>query len=219
MATGYTDCVQSGKVTSFQVYALQCARAFGACTLLRDDPLSSEIPVFESSDTYKKWLEEAQEKLSIVRDMSSQEAQEHVNKLRADLVASWAAEDEERSLIRQRYEAMLEKARKFVAPTPEHESYAKFIVEQLEESIRFDCSDYSEYRKLPPDDGDTWKQQEINSLLKDIARYEEMNNDEIVRTMSRNNWINDLRKAIDEVEESLQQPWNNCVVTEEPDSQ
>ena len=114
---------------------------------------------------------------------------------------------------------MLEKARKFVAPTPEHESYAKFIVEQLEESIRFDCSDYSEYRKLPPDDGDTWKQQEINSLLKDIARYEEMNNDEIVRTMSRNNWINDLRKAIDEVEESLQQPLNNCVVTDGPDEE
>ena len=47
MPSGYTEGVASGKVTEFKEYALLCARAFGACISLRDEPLSLEIPEFK----------------------------------------------------------------------------------------------------------------------------------------------------------------------------
>lgn len=44
MPTGYTADVQSGKVTDFAEYAMNCARAFGALVLMRDDPSDADIP-------------------------------------------------------------------------------------------------------------------------------------------------------------------------------
>jgi hypothetical protein len=44
MPTGYTDCVRSGEVTEFADFAMKCARAFGACIEMRDEPSGTPIP-------------------------------------------------------------------------------------------------------------------------------------------------------------------------------
>lgn len=64
MPTGYTADVADGKITDFVEYALQCARAFGACIMLRDEPISSEIPEFQPSDYNANALAEAEKTLS-----------------------------------------------------------------------------------------------------------------------------------------------------------
>jgi hypothetical protein len=64
MPTGYTEGVSKGEITDFKVYALRCARAFGACVMLRDEPVTDEIPEFEPSDYHQKRLKEAQTQLA-----------------------------------------------------------------------------------------------------------------------------------------------------------
>ena len=76
MPTGYTADVADGKITEFTEYALQCARAFGACIMLRDDPVSSEIPEFEPSDYSAKELAEAEKDLSQFLAMNESQRRE-----------------------------------------------------------------------------------------------------------------------------------------------
>jgi hypothetical protein len=42
MPTGYTAGVADGTITEFREYALLCARAFGACIMLRDEPVEEQ---------------------------------------------------------------------------------------------------------------------------------------------------------------------------------
>lgn len=44
MPTGYTAAVEDGTITEFDDFAWQCARAFGALIMMRDDPMSAPIP-------------------------------------------------------------------------------------------------------------------------------------------------------------------------------
>ena len=73
MPTGYTAGVADGSIIDFNEYALQCARNFGACILLRDEPLSSEIPEFEPSDYHEKALTESKAGLSSFLAMNENE--------------------------------------------------------------------------------------------------------------------------------------------------
>lgn len=50
MPTGYTADIKDG--ISFETYAMNCARAFGACVSLRDKPSGGKVipDAFEPSD-------------------------------------------------------------------------------------------------------------------------------------------------------------------------
>ena len=54
MPTGYTSGVATGEIKDFKTYALQCARAFGACIMLRDEPMSDEIPKFKALEMFQQ---------------------------------------------------------------------------------------------------------------------------------------------------------------------
>lgn len=196
MPSGYTADVASGKMTDFAEYALQCARAFGALIMLRDEPLSSEIPTFTPNTYDEEAIQQKSKELSEFLAMTEdQRRQAH-----ADDQAARKAESEkwiaERKLTRQRYEAMLQKARQFKSPSPDHDNYAKFLVEQLEQSIKFDCStDYYD-RMSEPVPFEKWEQDRLNRLSDDISYHMKQRDDEIARTKERNNWVRQLREAL-----------------------
>ena len=51
MPTGYTCHIEDGTVTTLRQYALTCARAFGACASMRDEPLTVLPPSKVEPDT------------------------------------------------------------------------------------------------------------------------------------------------------------------------
>ena len=58
MPSGYTNKIKDD--ISFEEFALSCARAFGACVEMRDDPGDAKIPEeFTPSPYYKKALDDA----------------------------------------------------------------------------------------------------------------------------------------------------------------
>lgn len=196
MPTGYTDGVGKGEVTEFRDYAMLCARAFGACILLRDEPLSSEIPDFEPSDYHVKALAEAEKSLEEFLAMNeAQRRQIHASE-HAENVATADKRIAEIEEQRWRYEAMLAKAKAFDSPSPEHDNYAKFLVTQLTESISFDCgTSYYEELKQPVE-FEKWHTEKIKKLRWDVEYHRKGHREEVERTESRNKWVRQLKDAL-----------------------
>ena len=196
MASGYTADVASGKITDFTEYALQCARAFGACIMLRDEPLSSEIPEFSPSDYHAERLVESEKALADFLAMDASQRQAMHAKEHAKHVADadkWIAE---KKVTLSRYNAMLEKAMAFEPPSAEHQQYAKFLVDQLTSSIECDCDEsyYTELKQEVP--FVLWEAAKISSLERSVEYHRNEHQQEVERTSQRNRWISQLKEAL-----------------------
>lgn len=196
MPTGYTAKVGDGTVTEFTEYALICARAFGACFRLRDEPLTSDIPEFEESKYYRENLEEAEKEYNEFFNSSEDQLREWYARDQAENKTIAEKGIAERLEIRHRYEKMLEKAEAFVPPSEEHERYAQFLVSQLEASIEADC-DTEFYEKLNQEvPFDEWKQKQAEELRWSLEYAKKSYTKELERVQSSNQWVNQLKKAL-----------------------
>lgn len=196
MPTGYTAGVATGEIKDFKTYALQCARAFGACVMLRDEPMSDEIPEFKPSDHYEKSLAKAQADLAAFTAMNREQKEALYRKECDERIEYAKKRIAENVAQRQRYEDMLSQAKEFRAPTSDHNEYAKFLITQLEESIKFDCDrDYYE-KQLQAPSYIEWAKEKVRSLKWDIEYSERNHREELQRTASRNKWVKDLKAAL-----------------------
>lgn len=197
MPTGYTCGVQDGTITDFCDYALQCARAFGACIMLRDEPMSNDIPEFTPSAYH---ADEAAKARLDLKELNSLNAVEIARRCDEEYDKAVACRKESLARIaekRERYERMLSAAKSFVPPTSEHVELAKFMVSQLTDSIKWDCntSYYDEpVKKLPID----WLRETRDRLEKSIAYHDEEHSKEVERTNGRNEWVRQLKNALDQ---------------------
>ncbi len=142
MPTGYTSGVMDGTITEFKDYAFQCARAFGALVTLRDEPMTPDIPVLEVADFYSANVREAEKEVERLSIMTSKQIEAEFLKYKAREIKYHTKGIKDQEKTRKRYLKMLEKARKFVAPTDEHVEYRDFLISQLEESLNWDCGNY-----------------------------------------------------------------------------
>ena len=203
MPTGYTHAVQEGKVTEFPAFAMQCARAFGALIMMRDDPNDAPIPErFEPPDYHLKALEGLRTELVEVQALDESSCDLRAAAQAAEGEQKLAESKTEKREHQKRYEAMLAKVRAWTPPTPEHAGLKKFMDEQLTESIRFDCGSlddetlhriYHVERKT----GAVWKAEKLADIQRDIAYHEKQHAEEVARANSRNEWLSALRKSLD----------------------
>lgn len=196
MPTGYTAGVADGTITDFKEYALQCARAFGACVMLRDDPLSDEIPEFEVNSYYSSRVEDLKRELNEFMDMNYSERHKLYELEQAQRTNAKEEGLSKKKEEKDRYKRMLKLAKKFKPPSPDHDSYAKFLVTQLEASIDFDCNTQY-YDNLLNPSFDTWRDEKLYNLVKDIERAKESLKEEQDRVAGRNKWIKQLKEAIE----------------------
>lgn len=196
MPTGYTAAIADG--IGFEQFVMSCARAMGACILMRDEPANAPIPErFEPSDYHTRKLEEATATLAKLRAMTCDEieaaAQEAFD---AETKANTEAIARDREL-RGKYEAMLQQVQAWAPPTPDHDGLKRFMTEQLTESIRFDCNeDYYQSRKPKLKTGEQWRADQIASALHDAEYHGKEHAEEVVRTESRNDWLRSLRESL-----------------------
>lgn len=196
MPTGYTAGVADGEITELRDYALLCARAFGPTIRMRDEPLDAPIREFKPSPYHAEKLEESRRKLAQVEMLTDEEAQQMAEKQYAEQVSYRQECLEDLRETRRRYEAMLEKVRQYTAPSYDHVNFRLFMERQLEESIKFDCSEeyYTEPVKV---DGPTWKMEEMQRLREDIDYHLKNQQEEEERVESANRWIAELRKSLE----------------------
>jgi len=198
MPTGYTVHVQDGTITEFKDFAMLCARAFGALVMLRDEPLTSPIP--EKLEPHTKYNDErlaaAEARLSELKAMSPEDIRKAALEAHTAAMTAWAERRQERARTRQRYEAMLAEVRQWAPPTADHKGLKTFMIEQLEESIRFDASDRYDEAPVTPA-GEAWLLEEIRKAERDINYHTQQRAEEIARTAGRNQWLADLRASLE----------------------
>lgn len=193
MPTGYTAGIAEG--VTFEQFILSCARNFGALIMMRDKPSNAEIPVFEPSDFYAKNLIESNRELERLKKMTIAEGCAESDKEFAEAVESHRKRIAEMGVLKSKYEAMLAQVKEWEPPTTDHEGLKKFMVDQLTESIRFDCA--TEYMTAPKqDDPEQWTISQIKRVIGDIERYTEEDKKEVDRTNQRNRWVADLRRSL-----------------------
>ena len=126
MPTGYTADIEKG--ISFKEYALRCARAFGACIEMRDDPNDKPIPEkFEVSDYHTKALAAAKRKLAEVTKMSIADCEKRAEKEYNQRTKEHNETISKKLALKKKYEDMLAEVRAWKIPSPEHTEFAKFM--------------------------------------------------------------------------------------------
>lgn len=195
MPTGYTADVGDGKVTDFNTFALRCARAMGALIMMRDDDMDAPIPEeFKPSDYNAKALVQARADLVAAEAMSLVEAEAAAEAEHSEALKSWRESRERTKATLARYQAMRAKVFDWQPPTADHVEFRKFMVDQLDESIRFDCNDYGKPKMAVPPEA--WRDARIEKAKRDIAYHEEAHAKELERTKSRNEWVRALRESL-----------------------
>lgn len=199
MATGYTSSIEKG--ITFKEFALQCARNFGACVEMRDDPMDAEIPdEFKPSDYHVKALKAAEAELKKLQDMTEEDKVKAVEKRNADNIESNKRVIAQKEALLKKYQDMLSQVKRWEPPTPDHVNLKQFMQEQIETSINWDCdSSYGKEEAEPLTPG-KWYAEQIEMAAHDITYHTEGYEKECERAKDRSNWVNSLRTSLEEVD-------------------
>jgi len=194
MPTGYTLDLFDGKDVTFEEFVLKCARAFGALIDMRDEPMDAPIPErLEPSDHHLKELEKAKRRLKEIRKWNEEKAEQEAERAYREALKEREEFIKKNKLIRKRYEDMLSKVQKWKPPTIEHESLKQFMIQQLVESIEYDCFIPEMPQRLS---GEEYKEQQIKKALSDIDYHEREYAEEVNRVYERNKWLLSLRESL-----------------------
>jgi hypothetical protein len=199
MPTGYTWGVSNGSITSEKEYILQCARAFGATIMMRDEPLSTPIPdEFPLSSYHSEKLNQLNVELEEVNKLSDAEIEERIELENWNAIESNKRYRNENEVENKRYEDMLIKVNEWNPPTEEHVSLKKFCIDQIIESTKWQ-TDLDKFYPLeiPKLNPEEWKINRIERINKDILYHTRHHEEEVARTKNRNVWIQQLRESLE----------------------
>lgn len=198
MGSGYTFPVIKGEITTFEAFAMACARAFGPCITMRDDPSDAVIPdQFKPNSYYAHRLEDACERERDLLALTATQKTSAAASAYADALKQWEDSRDEHLLALDRCTSMLDAARSWQPPSEDHQGLKSFMIEQLTSAI--DGNSYEAPRpKLQ--DPDEWFACEMRNAIRDIAYCTEELAKEINRAKLRTEWVRDLRKSLSQTE-------------------
>lgn len=193
MPTGYTHKIADG--ITFKEFAMDCARAFGACIDLRD---SSE-PIPEKFEANTKYHEDAialaskelNNLLALSDDQIHSLAFAANEKDYNDKIRYWKNKQE----LKQKYLNMLDEVKAWEPPSSNHHEMKKFMMNQIIESIKFDCGKDEQPVKeiVNPKE---WKKEMVEHYTWSVNYHTEEMKKEIERVNDRNIWIKQLRESL-----------------------
>lgn len=145
MPTGFTSPIYDGKDITFEQFANSCLRAFGISVHwgYRTDIGDYEVPdKIEPSDYHKKKYDEL--KAEYDEFINHPKSKKQLEKEYIEYVNNVNAKNEkfakEKNDLRVRYDAMLDKVRKWDIPSEEYQRVKDFMETQLTDSILHDCN-------------------------------------------------------------------------------
>jgi len=206
MPTGYTEAIGEGDGLTFSQFAQRCARAFGATVMLRDDPLTNELPdrLPDSMDYYDKQIHATEMRISRL-------AKAKPNQIRAAMLRSvqGQAQRSQKSIdkarkLQKRYAVMLAKVGAWTPPSQDHEEFRRFMVQQLTDSADHDCDTrYYEKRQgevmqtLLTQTPEQWRDEQLAELRRSLAYYRKERAKEKERSTDRNGWVQKLKESLE----------------------
>jgi hypothetical protein len=195
MPTAYTADIAKG--ITFEKFVMNCARAFGACVTMRDDPMDAEIPEeFLPSDYHEKALAKLRKELAELNAMTPQDTERRS-------VEDWESQERNRAESLQRkadvanaYRAMLGKVNDWTPPTPDHEGLRSFMQQQISDSIKWDCDGSYYERPAEKLSAAAWLAKRLSAVAQDIQYHTEEHEKEVTRCRERSEWVRALRRSL-----------------------
>jgi len=199
MSTGYTDPIKNG--ITFEQYAMGCARAFGACVEMRDEPQDKPIPEELKPSTYHlKGIEEAEEELRKLKGIDIETASKLSKSDHKKAMRGHKKRIKENEELRDKYVKMLTQVNNWEPPTEEHQGLKTFMQQQIEGSIKFDCNlEYEEVHCPKLLSGEEWLKRQMDSVIWDLEYHTNQNKEEIERAAEGTEWVKALRNSLGNV--------------------
>lgn len=196
MATGYTYKIKDG--ISFEEFALDCAKAFGACIELRDTP-NAEIPEkFEIDNYHLEQLGKTETKLHEFKSLTDEEVSKIIESEYDERFSMLKKNIKDSRDLERKYQTMLSKVVAYTPPSDNHVEFKKFMENQIRESIKHDCSDYyeEELKKLTKPSIEEWKSERKESLEWSIEYHTTHWKKAKEVVDGKNLWISQLRDSL-----------------------
>lgn len=198
MPTGYTADVVDGKITDFKTFALRCARNFGALVMMRDENMDAPIPeAFETGDYHLKAIKEAEAEIVRIMALSPEECDVEQRAQWRKAMDAHHEHVEKCQVVKGRLLAMRSQVADWAPPTSDHQGMKDFMIQQLDETLRYDGSPGNYYlEKAVLVTGATWRKLRLKELDETIASNKKYHQEDVERTNMRNKWIADLRESL-----------------------
>lgn len=195
MPTGYTAGLYEGE-QSFEDFVWRVARGMGVLITMRDAPQDAPIPDhFEPSDYHEKALAEAKATLRRLSTLSEADAEAEAIAHYEEVVERQREAEERTAALRQRYEDMLERVQAWEPPTADHVGLKDYMIEQLTQSIEFDCGG----RGFDPPRRRTaqeWVEEQQAGAEYDVTYHAAEHAKEVERAEGRTAWVQALRDGL-----------------------
>jgi hypothetical protein len=196
MPTGYTCDITNS--TTFKDFAIKCSKAFGANIELRDLDLNAPIPEYKIDNYYENSYNDAVKDLNKFKSLSDAEIQSTIDKNHKNSIIYNKKCLAEKKALKVNYTRLLKEVKAWKPPSKDHQGLKDFMVQQLEDTIKFDC-DFSYYEnninQAKPSLED-FKKDGIK-LLEDLVKSRKKSwDEEVSRVKGRNKWNKDLRDSL-----------------------
>lgn len=195
MPTGYTNDIYDGEELSGKEFIMKCARAFGACVEMRDDPMNKEIPEFKPSTYHQENIEKRKSELNKYQGMTIDEAKSLVEESYKNRTIENEKYIKNNIDLKNRYLKTLTEVLAWNVPTNEHEELKNYAIDQLRKSIEYDCGNMDYSKEINKDTPQEYINKNIERCLEDINYHTKKWEEEVKRIDSRNKWIKELRDS------------------------
>lgn len=193
MPSGYTYDITKNPSLTAREFILRCARAFGACIMQRDDDIG-EPPKRREPDRYHdNELKKAVARLGELLTMSNEQAQSIVDAEYTSELVRYDRDSVKCASDRASYARMRSRIAAWSPPTSEHENLKKFMLEQIDESARWDCHDPERPVKKAAEE---WLEAERERARWDIEYHSKHAVEERARCKEANDWIDALYASL-----------------------
>ena len=204
MPTGYTAGIIDGEITTFEQFATQCTRAFGATIHMRDNPMDSPYEPRTPSDYHTNSIQSKRERLEEIESMSDEKIVEDFNThLEEDLKYHQTKMEEDKRNL-EKLNSMLESAKSWIPPTEDHQPFRNFMIEQIESTIKVDGDPSYHVNKMvgikkQMEEGinpKEYREETIQEIKSQISYHETEYQKELVRCKDSNDWMDKFFESI-----------------------
>jgi hypothetical protein len=204
MPTGYTAGIIDGKITTFEQFATQCSRAFGATIHMRDNPLDSPYEPRTPSEYYVNSLQSQREKLEETKTMTDEAIVQDFETLLKDSLEYHERELEKTKVNLGRLNSIMESAKSWVPPTEDHEGVRDYMIDQLEITIKADGDPSYHVNKIVQAkkeleegiDPKVYREEKIKEIEDRISYYGAEVQKELERCKQSNDWMDKFLESI-----------------------
>lgn len=196
MPSGHTAKIAEGM--TFPEFALQCATSFMRYEDAQGRPTLADDPSVREQHFYADMLLEKKAELKTFEGLSNDEIRAEYEKSVTESTEYRAKQRKEKNELREKYTAILAQVDAWVPPSETHRNFKKFMIDQLQSSIDWDCNTEYDDREdsKPVEPLNVWYRNRVTSMKRDVEHYTEKAAKEHQNIEEQLRWVKDLRDSL-----------------------